>query len=233
MKIDDDFEKLNRIVSDGLYYRYTWTISAFITILLHRLNMHMEELPDNIRNLPSYIKFGLDNPTACLARSIGIKNRDTALLLSTKANGLAGRAFIRWVANLTTEDLEDFQTNRYDTQNILDTALKLNPNRYEVTQTSYNFNVRGIPYDEGRIKTSLTVTSGYKLTYERDIDNRYDPFAIKIFKDRRELGFVPREYSKLISIEIDLNRVEFEIVVVQVDTRKDYRNISVIMQVKH
>lgn len=214
---------MNILISDGLYYRYTWAFTAFINILCHNFNISWEDLPENIKNLPSYVKFGLNNPTACLARSLGIKNRDTAMLLSSESNNLSGRNFIKWVANLSTEDLEGYPISRYDKQNIIDTALKLNPNRYLETPSSFNFNVKGIPYAEERIQTSLSVEVGYKLSYQRDIENVYDPFAIKIFHEGRELGFIPREYSKLISTEIDINRTE---------SIRNYQNVEVNMLVK-
>jgi len=227
--IGGNTDHLNILISDGLYYRYTWAFTAFINILCHNFNISWEDLPENIRNLPSYVKFGLNNPTACLARSLGIKNRDISLLLSSESNNLSGRDFIKWVANLSSEDLDGYPINRYDKQNILETALRLNPNRYAETPSSFNFNVRGIPYSEERIQTSLSVKVGDTLSYQRDIENPYDPFAIRVFHEGRELGFVPREYSKLVSTEIDINNTRYEIIIRRAESIRNYQNVEVNM----
>ncbi|MDP8205743.1 MAG: DEAD/DEAH box helicase [Candidatus Electryonea clarkiae] len=231
LRIGEKIEILNLLISDGFYYRYSWTITSFITILLHKFNLEREDLPENIRNLPSYMKFGLNNSTACLARSIGIKNRDIALLLYEKSGSLTGKKFIRWLANLTEEDINTLQVNHYDMQNIIETAVKLNPNRYFDIPKEFTFFIKGIPYDEIRIQNSLLVKKGDHLLYQRDIENKYDPFAIKLYYNDIELGFIPREYSKLISTEIDLNIVEYEIVVVKAKRIRNYRNIGVKMRV--
>jgi len=231
-QISDNIEHLNVLISDGLYYRYTWAFTAFITILCSKLDIVWDDLPENIRSLSSYIKFGLNNPTACLARSLGIKNRGTAMLLSNKSENISGRAFIKWVANLTMEDLVTFDVNQYDKRNIIDTALKLNPNRYNQVPTEFDFYIRGIPFEHDRIQNSLMISVGNKLSYQRDIGNLYDPFAIKIFFEGKELGFVPREFSRTISTEIDLNQIEYEIVVTNTGKIKNYQNIEAKMRVK-
>ena len=231
-EISDDINKLNIFISDGLYYRYTWAFTAFITILAYKLGINWDDLPINIKNLPGYIKFGVDDPTACLARSLGIKNRDIAFLLSSKSDGLSGRAFIKWLANLTSEDLVTFEINQYDIRNIMDVAVKINPHKFIETPQTYIFNVKGIPYEEERIETSRIVEQGYYLSCRRDLENIYDPYAIKLFYQDRELGFIPREYSRIIATEIDLNNVEYDIVVRRIEPTLDYQNIEITMSAK-
>jgi helicase len=97
---------------------------------------------------------------------------------------------------------------------------------------SYKFYVRGISYKEERIQTSMILEIGQNLSYKRDIENLYDPYAIKIFYEERELGFVPREYSKSIATEIDLNNVEYDIVISKIEPIRNYQNIEVEMHVR-
>jgi hypothetical protein len=61
--------------------------------------------------------------------------------------------------------------------------------------------------------------------------NEYDPFAVKIFLTEQELGFVPREFSKIISIEIDINNTQYNIVVTDVSPRNGYNEIIVTMAI--
>ncbi len=229
LKINDNIENLNIFISDGLYYRYTWAITSFITILLYNLKIDHKELPINIKNLASYVKFGVNSQTSCLACSLGIKNRNIAILLSDKSNNLVGRDFIRWVANLTIEDVEEFNISKYDKQNIINVALKLTPNRYNEMPNLFNFNIKGIPFEKERKDTSLLIKLGDVLSCQRDITNIYDPFAIKIFYNKKELGFVPKEYSKIIAPEIDLNNTEYSLKVIKTEDTLEYKKIYVEM----
>jgi helicase len=228
-EISQEVNDLNILIADGLYYRYTWGVTAFVTILCHKLGIDWADLPINIRSLPSYIKFGLGNPTACLARSLGIKSRNVAELLSVKYGGKGGKDFIRWLSNLTNEDLFDYEVSEWDKRNILDTALKLNPQRATGVVKTFKFDIRGISYSEDRKRASTIIQSGAKLTYVRDLENAYDPYAIKIFSGMREVGFVPREITRLISTEIDINQKEYQIKVIKTKRIQDFNNISVEM----
>ena len=89
-----------------------------------------------------------------------------------------------------------------------------------------------IPFEEDRIQNSLRISIGHRLSYQRDIGNIYDPFAIKIFFEGKELGFVPREFSRIISTEIDVNQIEYEIIVSNTERTRNYQNIEVKMYVK-
>jgi len=185
---------LNILISEGFYFRYPWGITAFITILLYRSGLDNDNLQPGIGNLSSYIKFGVNNPTAALARSLGIKNRDIAMILATKSNDLEGKEFIKWLANVTKEDTESYGINRFDEINILNTAVKLTPNRFEETPEVFEFLIRGTSFEVDRINNSLTVNEGDTIIYAREPNNAYDPFAIKLFKE--QLGI--RLHSKRI-----------------------------------
>ncbi len=226
-KLDSAPDKVNILISDGLYYRYTWAMTAFITILCRELNIGREALPANIRNLPSYIKFGLNTPVACLARSLGIKNRNIAIVLADHYSGPGGRDFIRWLANLTYEDLTGYDMSQWDRQNILETALKLSPRQTNRQEQTLRFDVRGTPYSADRVRTSLLIRPGARLSCARDSDNIHDPYAIRILHGTNEVGFVPRELSKMLSTEIDVNGKQYRITVAGVRRVRDYNSISV------
>jgi hypothetical protein len=235
LKINDDVGFLNILISDGYYYRYTWVATSFITILLHKFEIERDNLPEGIKNLPSYIKYGLNNPTACLARSMGIKNRDVALILAQASDNLNGRAFIRWLANVSIEDCTSLDLGQYDTENVLNVAVRLSPNRYNEIPTSFEFNIKGTSFEASRRLSSIFVSPGDVLGYARDPNNQFDPFAIKIFSDvsnEEELGFVPREFSKVISVEIDINAVEYEIIATKIELIDDHNLVTVKMRQK-
>ncbi len=228
--LSDDATKLHVLISDGFYYRYPWGIASFVTILCAKLGRSRDTVGEGITNLSTYIKFGVNNPTACLAKGLGIKNRDVALLLSIGSAYLQGRNFIAWLANVTLEDVRDMNISRYDELNVLSVAVRLTPQRYSVTRTEYSFLIKGVPYEASRKATSLLAHVGDSLVYQRDFGNAFDPYAIKInIENRGELGFVPREYAKQISVDIDIDQAEYGIEVTNIEPQADYNRITVRM----
>ena len=75
----------------------------------------------------------------------------------------------------------------------------------------------------------MAIQSGMRLTYMRDMENAYDPYAIRVLFGAREVGFIPREFSKLISTEIDINQIEYMIKVIRIKKAREYQfnNITV------
>lgn len=227
--ISDNPNRLNILISDGFYYRYTWGITAFTTILISKFAISREELPEGIKNLPSYIKYGVNNATACLARSLAIKNRDVSVILAEQSGGLSGREFIKWLANLTIEDIQGYNLNVYDRNNVLSVATKLTTRRYNEIPTSFEFLIKGTFFEDIRKATSRIVNVGDVLISQRENNNQFDPYAIKLFFNENELGYVPREYSRLISVEMDINNSEYETQVLNVTQNEDYNSIYVQM----
>jgi helicase len=160
---------------------------------------------------------------------MGIKNRDIASALAVHADGLTGRDFIKWLANLSMEEIGRYDFNRFDRTNVITVATKVTTRRYEEIPTSFSFPVRGIPFEPIRIVTSRTVNQQDRLRYERESTNPYDPYAVKIFAGNLELGYVPREFSRLISVEIDINNSVYQIEVIRTTDQGTYSAIEVKM----
>jgi helicase len=229
LKVNKDSMNLNVLIAEALYYKYTWAISSFITLLIHKLDIEVNNIPEGIKSLPSYIKYGLNNSTACLARSMGIKSREVASLLANKSNNKTGRDFIKWLANLERDEVTSYNLSPFENSNILEVANKLTPNRYIDVPTVFNFSVKGIPFEEERINTSLAVKVDNILRYRRDTANEFDPFAIKLFLNNQELGFIPRDLSRIIAIEIDINEVVYKVIVAGVAESNGYNEITITM----
>jgi len=215
----------NLLISEGFYFRFPWIISSFTEILLFRLNAERDQLPANIGNLVSYIKYGLDNPRACLLKSIGIKNRDVAQLLDGYSGGLEGRELLRFIANLNMDDLGNLDISRFDRENIISVALKLTPQRYPVLPEVIGFWVKGIEYSDEQIELSLAISEGDSLELRRIYDNPFDPFAIEIAFNGKKLGYMPREFAKMVSVEMDVNRTKYESTVVELSEIGNYKDI--------
>ncbi len=217
------------LISKGLYYLFPWGLSSFLIILSQKLSIEFSNLPKNIKNLTSYLKYGLNNPTSCLARSLGVKSRQVSLLLYEKSNYLEGKNFIRWLSNLTSEEIETFDISKFDKENLKNVFLKLSPISYRTKVNEFKFFVKGTYFNKDWQDVSLDIELGEHLKYKRDEQNKYDPYAILIMKKNKPFGYVPREYSKIITPEIDIEETEYEVVVENVIENEQYNQIEVKM----
>jgi len=225
----EDVQKLHIFISKALYYYYPWGITSFINILSYKLEIKLDDLPKNIKNLASYVKYGLNNSSSCLARSLGIKGRKVSENLYERSSELEGKEFVRWLSNLTNDEIKSFDVSEFDKENILNTSLKLTPNSYRKMPNVFEFSVKGTFYNDKWSITSKTIEVSDKLGFFRDDKNKFDPYAILILKGNSPIGYVPREYSKILSAEIDIEETEYQIIVTNVLEKEKYNALEVIM----
>ncbi len=221
--------ELHIFISKAMYYLYPWGFSSFLLILAYKLNIQYEDFPENIKNLTSYIKFGVNNSTSCLARSIGVKSRQVSMLLFERSNYLEGKKFIRWVSNLTNIEIESLDISVFDKENLKDVSLKLSPNSFRTTVNEFKFNIKGTFFTKEWSELSREIEINESLNYKREEHNEFDPYAILIMKGDNSVGYVPREYSKLISSEIDIDDTRYNINVTKINEKESYNEIEVQM----
>ena len=224
-----EISQFHIFVSKALYYLYPWGVSSFIAILAFKLNKDLKELPENIKSLSSYLKFGLNETTSCLSRSLGIKGREVSKFLYESSNKLEGKEFIVWLSNLTNLEIESFDISSFDKENIKNVSIKLTPNSYREIPESFIFKINGTSFNNRMSDNSKLVSINESLTYKRDEENKYDPYAILLFNDGNELGYIPREYAKLLSAEIEIEESKYNIRVINIFTFEDYNEIEVEM----
>jgi helicase len=160
---------------------------------------------------------------------LGVKSRQVSLLLYEKSDYLKGKDFIRWLSNLTSEEIETYKISKFDKENLKNVSLKLTPTSYREEVNEFKFIVKGTYFNEDWQDVSMDIELGDNLNYIRDEQNKYDPYAILILKEDKVFGYVPREYSKIIASEIDIDETEYEIIVENIIDKELYRQIQVRM----
>lgn len=224
-----EIEEFHILLSKGLYYLYPWGLSSFLNILAFKLNKDLKEFPDDIRNLSSYLKFGLNNATSCLARSLGIKSRTISLELYKLSNFNKGEYFIRWLSNLSIDKINSLNFSKYDKENIINVSLKLTPNSFGKITEIIEFEIENAISKSELESKIIQISIDDIIDYERILTNEEDPYLIRLHKDGFTLGFIPREFSKIISADIDIEDSLFEISVKNLVENMDYYNIHVSM----
>jgi helicase len=224
-----DANDFHILLSQGLYYLYPWGMSAFLLLVAYKFNYEYKDLPDNIKSIPSFLKYGLNNENACLARSLGIKSRENAIMLYEKSSRLNKKEFIRWLSNLTNDQINSFGINNFDAENINEISLRINQENFSNIISEYCFEIKGTIFNTDWAKESKIVKVNDILTYERDENNIHDPFAIIILHEKKPIGFVPRNYAKILSTEIDIEEKSYKANVLSISHQKDYSKITIKM----
>lgn len=224
-------EQFHLFLSKGLYYLYPWALTAFMNILSYRLEIDADELPYNISNLPSYLKYGLPDTAGCLARSLGIKNRDAVNQLIPLAKDKDGADFIKWLSNLSLIKIRDLDLSTFDEENIINVCRRLTPNRFNKLPEVLTFTIEGTEDYTSWSRRSLLVVEGSRIKYRRLRNRSKDPYAIYLYYGMRIIGRVPSQYIKILSSEIDINGTDYVIKAVKVVQQTQHTIITVEMTI--
>lgn len=231
-KYKPDSNRMELFIQELLYYRYPWGVSAFITLLSYKLDIVWDNIPKNIKSLPMFLRYGVSSPNACIAMALGIGDRELAIKLSETFSSQTMKGFIFAITNLTKERLERKEFSSLEIEEIIQIGLKYNLKKRDYSR--FVFEVRGIRFNEFRKLTSKDIIKNQVLEYKREITNQYDPFAIAIYMNDQQVGYVPRDVAKIIATDMDLNKTEYSIRVLKVipfgNASKTWNRIRVIMK---
>lgn len=209
-----DNDKLHFFLSKSLQYNFSWGIHSLLEILIYHLNDENEyklggidNLPNNIRNFSSYIKYGLNNPEACKCKNFGIENRETCIKL---VDEYFDKNEPNWFFNI---DFNDLKNN----PNFTDSEKK------EIVQIlqekDYNHkqfeDLMGILIEVPLNSEELEF--GSILRFERDLTDNLNLYKIDLKYKNNVIGSLPIVYSKAIAIEMDLNNVKLFAEVVDIE----------------
>lgn len=142
---------------------------------------------------------------------------------------LSEKDFISWLSNLSKNDIDFMHLSVFEKDNILDVSFNLIPRNNINSSKYFSFDIVGARYENAWKQNSLQISVGDRVSLRRDKKNRFDPFAILVLKDDMILGYVPREYAKYISTEIDFYNSNFVVEVVEIkqEFKQNYKIISV------
>lgn len=220
----DNDNKLHAYLNNSLQYNFSWGIHSLLEILIYHLNSEygyklgkIDELPINIRNLSSYIKYGLNNPEACKCKNLGIENRETCINL---VNGYFNENDSNWFFNINFNDLKNNPNfNDSEKKEVIQILQEKNYNQKQfavLLGKSIDVPIKSSKLDVGSI-----------LHLERDLTDKFNLYKIDLKYKNNIIGSLPINYSKVLAIEIDLNNVNL---IAKVKEIKDDK-ISIIIEV--
>lgn len=209
----DTFERLGRFIDDLIKYKLPWGVSSFFRIAIELLEIDRSKLSLYAKFIPSMIKFGVPNPIACWAMSIGIPSRKIAIKIVSFYQDsnmeLNYEKFLEWIGTIDMEDLRyEFNLEGALLEDISKIILYsgINPLLKEYKKIDefipISIDVRGIQY-ESRENIAHQVKIKDEVNLIRDYKNMIDRNAIAVNWQNQQLGYIPRVIAQILAPEID------------------------------
>lgn len=197
-------EKIHTFLNNSLQYNFSWGIHSILEILIYHLNNEygyelekIDDLPDNIKNLSSYVKYGLNNPEYCKCKNLGIENRDTCIKLVKE---YFNEYESNWFFNIDFNDLKNNPNfNDFEKKEVIQILQEKNYNQKQFEKLlgkSIDVPIKSNGLDVGSI-----------LLLERDLTDKFNLYKIDLKYGDNIVGSLPISYSKALAIEMDLNNV--------------------------
>lgn len=230
--VNNDLENFYIFESVGFSYLIPWILSAYLLIVKNIYEIEDSDIEEQIRLAPTYLKYGLNNMNACFAKIHGIHTRELSIFLADKYNNSDYSKFLFWLANLSDAEIESYSISEWDKQNIRSVSEKICLRNYKEQPKSFLCKIKGTFFNESYKRESLKLNNFSKLYLQRDEENQFDPYAIFVMHDGNPIGYIPKEDSKFISTEMDINNTEYEVKISFIVSRGDYNEIQVILSEK-
>ena len=234
-EISYDFEEFYILLSKGLYFLFPWLFNAFILLIAHVLKIDFLNMPEIIRYIPIFMKYGLNNKKACLARQCGIKTREASIYLAENIACNSDKDFIICLSNLSNKVIERMPLSVFEKENIKQVVFNVTPKSNKGSPKHFSFEIVGTSFDRLKKKNSLLVKKTTVLNLVREKDNVFDPYAIIITYKNKPIGYVPREYSKYIATEIDLNNSKYGVTPTDIEfvSEENYNKIHIDVDLQY
>lgn len=210
---EKNVEKVAEYIDKKFVYRFSWGANAFTKIVAYNMGMELKDIPIFLKELSSMIKFGVNTQYASWAMSLGVNSRNLAHRIGTKFKEELGETddfskFIEWFKELNTEKLGVLSTLEAKALESRVSKLEVNNiSEYDKIITKIRkdgiiVGIKGLSYED-RLKNLERIADGQSLFLKRDYLNKHDIDAIKIYSNSKELGFIPREFAKVLAPQMD------------------------------
>lgn len=230
--INSDSENIYIFEAVGFSYLLPWILSAYLLVVKNIYEIEDSDIDEQIRLSPTYLKYGLNNMNACFAKIHGIHTRELSIFLSQKYNNPDSAKFLSWLINLSDSEIESFNISVWDKENIRSVSEKICLKNNKEQPNSFSCKIKGTFFNPEFKEESLQINRASQLYLKRDEGNQFDPYAILVMHNEKPIGYIPKEDSKFISTEMDINHTEYEVKISFIVAKKDYNEIQVILSEK-
>jgi helicase len=214
----NDGTSLGEFLSERVTYKLPWGFNGFLHILSYVLGMQYEKLPLEWQHLPAMIKSGVNHVLACWTISIANVSRSFSLQIADvfpQQDEYTFPNFISWLVNLPTDYIvEQFDVPNYEKQKLIRelSNVVLDDHQLSFIRNGGRINAEivGLYYHD--IDAIELMSEGDEIELRPEQDNPYDIFAVKAVWNGRDIGYLQRNKSRIVSQELQLRSAEQVIV---------------------
>jgi replicative superfamily II helicase len=209
-------KRMNFFINQYLEFRYPWGANAFLLILLYYLDKKfgkIEDYPEEISNIPYFIKYGVNKNNACLCKNIGINDRKVCLDLDEYYEyefEFQDIAFDDWLFSLEFENLKNFNFDNFQIKNILYSINKIN--KKESLNIGKSDLILKVEKNQCEYFDKLKVNCRLSLLRNANDFNMYN---IDLKHENNTIASIPRHMSKFLAIDMDINNNSYEGLVIK------------------
>ena len=193
------------LLGEGFSFRFPWLMNSFFEI--YRATVADNEFQEDLQFASTFLKYGVNSKAASFFAALGLSSRRLAIRTAALVGEMEPSDLIKWLTEISEEDLQREGFSPSEIADLMDLATKHSSSMG--TLSEYVFQIKGASYIDSRKQASRNVNVGDHLLLARDFENMFDPYAIKVFADNIELGFVPKELARKLSPEIDVFESSF------------------------
>ncbi len=219
-------EDLTSIIGDYFSYKLPWGISSYLNIAFEVLGIKKSFVQDYIKFFPSMVKFGVPNPVACWAMSIGITSRKIAINFAdrylSETDSPNYEDFLEWINQINIDVLSyDFNLKSPLIEDVSNSIFNSSFNDllrdFQGIERVFPLfvEVKGINYGK-RQKNLRFAQIGNKIELVRDYDNKIDKNSILVLLFNQDIGYIPREITQILALEIDIG-TQFDSTIIDFD----------------
>jgi helicase len=203
---------LGRFIDDLFRYKLPWGVSGYLHIAAESLDLDGSQLSQYARFLPSMIKYGVLDPTACWALSIGVPSwlvaMKVAVAYEAETSAMSYESFLEWLGSLSRERLSrefELQSTLLEETTRAIFLSSLNPmlRNYSLLREFLPREERVHDIDPDDTALQLRARPGQSVELKRDYDNLVDKNAISVNLFQQRIGTLPRRVAQVLAPEMD------------------------------
>jgi len=192
-------------VVDGLVAMdLSWAVSAVLQLLEAIRGTPADGL---LSALPAMLKYGVDNPTACYAASLGVRNRRAAIALALRCpyGDPTFSSFRDWLSELSAAEITEITGPEIAALLIRSTA-RLHPRTAQRVLLDEHGQFDTFLRDIDRAESARSLAAlhrGTPLDLVRDPNQAGDPNVIRVEHGGELLGWIDQDIARALALVLD------------------------------
>ncbi len=207
-------DRLARFIEVQFGRLIPWGISSLIRIAMKELKLEDSDISNHAMYFGGMVKYGVPSAEASWAMMLGIPVRDLAIRISNNYRlshpSSSFADFRNWIAGIDSDTFRrEYGVRSPVLEDVVNAVSIRAPNPLLAQYASAadmlpdDCVIRGLTWEESRMRAADDLEVGQSLVLERDYENAYDWNAVLVKFRGAVLGYLPRNLAQVVAPDID------------------------------